>query len=231
MTRTFKKTLALLAAFVLAVSLSATAFAQTAMTPGTYTQTAPGHNGDLTVEVVLEADRIVSVTVTDHQETTGIADAPLERIPQEIVENQTLAVDEVTGATFTSKAILDAVAAAVKEAGGDPEAFKTAAEAPEAAAQQEPIEMACDVVVVGAGGAGLAAAAAAHQGGASVIVLEKLAAVGGSTARSGGGIAATGSRFQKELGIEDTKDSWMELWKERQAIGRENRSHADALPH
>ena len=36
-----------------------------------------------------------------------------------------------------------------------------------------------------------------------VIVLEKLAQTGGSTALSGGGISATGTKFQEELGIED----------------------------
>jgi len=227
MTFKLKKILALMLALFMVPGLSATAFAQTVLTPGTYTQTVPGHNGDLSVEVVLDANRIQSVTVTGHQETPGIADTPLGRIPQEIVENQSLAVDTIAGATVTSKAIIAAVAAAIESAGGDPEAFLTPAESEEDSSATAPIEMSTDVVVVGAGGAGLAAAAAAHQGGASVIVLEKLAAVGGSTARSGGGIAATGTRFQEELGIEDSAESWMALWQERQAIGQENDLYPD----
>jgi succinate dehydrogenase/fumarate reductase flavoprotein subunit len=84
-----------------------------------------------------------------------------------------------------------------------------------------------DVVVVGAGGTGLAAAASAHDNGAEVIVLEKLAFTGGSTALSGGGISATGTKFQKAEGIEDSKDSWMELWKERQATSNPDGMYPD----
>lgn len=84
-----------------------------------------------------------------------------------------------------------------------------------------------DVLVIGAGGTGLAAASAAVEAGAEVMVLEKMGMVGGSTALSGGGIAATGTRFQEEQGIEDSKESWMELWRERQATGRENPMYPD----
>ncbi len=223
---THKKAIALLLSLMMALGFATTALAQT-FTPGTYTGTAGGLGGELTVEVVLDESSIQSVTVTDHKETAGISDTPIDRIPKQIVETQSLAVDMITGASITSKAIVDAVAAAVKSAGGDPDALMQPASPEEAPAAQETIEMAADVVVVGAGGAGLTAAAAAYQGGASVIVLEKLAAVGGSTARSGGGIAATATRFQKEKGIEDSKDSWMSLWQERQATSNPDSLYPD----
>lgn len=60
-----------------------------------------------------------------------------------------------------------------------------------------------DVVVVGAGGGGLTAALAAADAGASVVVLEKLPSAGGNTALSTGSIPAAGSRFQRELGVQD----------------------------
>ncbi len=88
-------------------------------------------------------------------------------------------------------------------------------------------EMTTDVVVIGAGGTGLAAAASAHEQGAAVIVLEKLPFAGGSTALSGGGISATGTRFQVAEGIEDTKQSWMDLWVERQAVGNPDGMYPD----
>lgn len=84
-----------------------------------------------------------------------------------------------------------------------------------------------DVLVIGAGGTGLAAASAAVEAGAEVMVLEKMGMVGGSTALSGGSIAATGTRFQEERGIEDSKESWMELWRERQAYGKEDAMYPD----
>lgn len=89
------------------------------------------------------------------------------------------------------------------------------------------LELTTEVVVVGAGGTGLAAAASAYEHGAEVIVVEKMAFVGGSTALSGGGIGATGTRFQKELGIEDTKESWMQLWRERQATSNPDSKYPD----
>jgi|GEM_PF-5074836 Succinate dehydrogenase/fumarate reductase, flavoprotein subunit len=70
-----------------------------------------------------------------------------------------------------------------------------------------------DIVIVGAGGAGISAALSAAESGLQILVLEKTEWPGGSTRMSGGGIAATGTSFQKEAGITDNKDSWLELWK------------------
>jgi len=191
---------------------------------GTYTGVSKGHNGDVKVEVEFSDTAIVSVKVVEHSESAGITDVPIERIPQEVVDGQTLAVDAVSGATVTSVAILAAIEDAVKQAGGDVEALK--ANKKDNTSKTD-IELTTDVVVIGAGGAGLAAAASAHENGAKVIVLEKQATVGGSTALSGGGISAPGTRFQEERGIKDTKASWMELWKERQAASNPNGKYPD----
>lgn len=192
---------------------------------GTYTAKAEGNNGDVTVEVVFDDHSIVSVTVKEHSETSGLSDAPIERIPQQIVDGQTLAVDVVTGATNSSKAILAAVEDCVKQAGGDVDALKVAATTNDKS--EEVKELTTDVVIIGGGGTGLAAAGSAFENGANVIVLEKLATVGGSTALSGGGISATNTRFQQELGIEDTSESWMELWKERQSTSNPNSKYPE----
>lgn len=192
---------------------------------GTYTATAQGKNGDITVEVVFDESSIVSVKVLEHNETAGISDPAIERIPEEVVEKQTLAVDTVSGATYTSDAILSAIEDAVTQAGGNVDALKNNNGSDNASNKET--ELTTDVVVVGAGGAGLAAAASAHENGADVIVLEKLASPGGSTALSGGGISATGTRFQKEQGIEDSKESWVKLWKERQATSNPNGMYPD----
>jgi fumarate reductase flavoprotein subunit len=168
----------------------------------------------MTVEVVFDNMSILSVTILEHVESAGISDLALERIPQEVVGGQTLSADVVSGATISSLAVLTAIEDCVIQAGGDVDTLKTA-ESPDNGESGE-ITLNTDMVVIGAGGAGLAAAAAAYQNGMEVIVLEKLATIGGSTSYSGGGISATGTKFQIELGIEDTKESWMELWKERQ---------------
>lgn len=194
-----------------------------AYTAGTYVETVQGHNGEMKVEVVFTADKIDAVKILAHEESPQISDLAIERIPQEIVDGQTLAVDTVSGATVSSTAILTAVEQAAVKAGADIAKLKE--NGGETAA--EDVTLTTDVVVVGGGGAGLAAAASAQEHGAEVIVLEKLAQTGGSTALSGGGIAATGTSFQEERGIEDTKDSWMALWKERQATSNPDGLYPD----
>jgi len=209
--------------FVFSSSLMAQS--ELSFTPGTYTAVTDGHNGDLTLEVEFSKNEILSVKITEHVESAGISDTPIERIPAMIVENQTLAVDTVSGATVTSEAILTAVSDCVKQAGGDVKYLKQKQVSQTTNSKETVLET--DIVVVGAGGTGLSAAASAHQNGADVIVLEKLATIGGSTGLSGGGISATGTKFQEERGIEDNKGSWMELWIQRQARSNESGIYPD----
>ncbi|MDD3253254.1 MAG: FAD-dependent oxidoreductase [Lachnospiraceae bacterium] len=96
-----------------------TAAAAGKFTPGTYTGTGKGNNGDVTVEVVLSADAITDVVVKEHAETPGLSDPALENIPQEIISAQTVNVDAVSGATNTSNAIIEAVKNALESAGVD----------------------------------------------------------------------------------------------------------------
>lgn len=159
-----------------------------AYTEGTYTAQAQGNNGPVTVSVTFSADAITEVAVTEHAETAGLSDRPIEEIPAAIVEHQSLGVDTISGATNTSNAILNAVADCVEQAGGDVEALK-AVEVE--AAPVEDIEATYDVVVVGGGGAGLTAAITAAQQGAEVILIEKAGALGGNTLIAGQGFNAS----------------------------------------
>lgn len=210
-----KRTLSLLLAFVMVLGLAAcggntaqeTTAAATAAseeagiyTPGTYTGTAAGKNGDVKVEVTFSANAIDSVKVVEHSETAGISDGAIENIPAAIVENQSLAVDTVSGATITSDAILQAVADAVAQAGGDVEALKNAA-AP--AGEKEAKELSADVIVVGGGGAGMAAATRLAQLGKSVILVEKSGFLGGAISVSGGNQVVMGSQLQIDNGVAD----------------------------
>ena len=210
-----KRTLSLLLAFVMVLGLAAcggntaqeTTAAVTAAseeagiyTPGTYTGTAAGKNGDVKVEVTFSANAIDSVKVVEHSETAGISDGAIENIPAAIVENQSLAVDTVSGATITSDAILNAVADAVAQAGGDVEALKNAA-AP--AGEKEAKELSADVIVVGGGGAGMSAATRLAQLGKSVILVEKSGFLGGAISVSGGNQVVMGSQLQIDNGVAD----------------------------
>lgn len=170
---------------------------------GTYQSTVKGHNGDLTVEVVVSDNSIDSVQVTSHIESAGIADTPIERIPKAIVDGQTLAVDTITGATVTSTAILTAVEQALTEAGADIEALKVAKVTDEGA--KEMVAKNADVVIIGGGGAGMSAAVSAAREGASVIVIEKTAMLGGNTVLAGGGYNAVWPELQAEQKITEAQ--------------------------
>ena len=171
--------------------------------PGTYTGEGDGMGGKVKVSVKVDDNSILEVNVLENDETKGIADAAIERIPERIVEGQTLAVDAVTGATMTSNAILDAAEAALTEAGADVSKLKAKAEE-EAVNNDKTYDT--EVAVVGAGAAGLSAALEAANNGAKVILVEKLAMTGGSTARSGGKVQAAGTDIQKANGVEDNAD-------------------------
>ena len=177
-----KKLTAALLVFLMMVMTGAMALAYT---EGTYTATAQGNNGPVTVSVTFSADAITDVTVVEHSETAGLSDRPIAEIPAAIVENQSLAVDTVSGATNSSNAILTAVADCVAQAGGDVEALKAVAVEK---APVEDVEATYDVVVLG--GAGLTASITAAQNGAKVILVEKAGSLGGNTLIAGQGFNA-----------------------------------------
>lgn len=83
---------------------------------GTYTGEAQGNNGPVKVSVTVKSGKITDVNVISHNETPGLSDAAIEKVTKAIVEKQTWEVDTVSGATNTSKAIKDAVKAALEGA-------------------------------------------------------------------------------------------------------------------
>ena len=121
------------AALTVAGSILLLGMTASAYEPGTYTGTAEGKNGPVTVNVEVDSESILSVEVTEHAESQGICEPAIEQIPAAIVENQSLSVDTVTGATITSQAILDAAEDALTQAGADAEALKETPEAADAA--------------------------------------------------------------------------------------------------
>lgn len=163
---------------------------------GTYTASATGKNGEVKVEVVFTGDKIESVKILEHKETAGISDGPIKDIPEKIVSNQSLAIDAISGATYTSQAVLVAVEDCVKQAGGDVDSLKVKKENTSSAKVEE---VSYDVVVVGAGASGSSAALAASEKSDSVLLLEKTASPMGAGTLAGGMFAAESS-LQKKAG-------------------------------
>ena len=188
-------------------------------TPGTYTGVGAGKNGDITVEVTFSADKIEHITVVSHSETPSLSDAAIANIPTQIVEAQSLGVDAVSGATYTSNGIVDAVADAVKQAGGDVEALKNVQVA---AGEHVEEELTTDVVVVGGGGAGMSAAVRLAELGQQVIVFEKASFLGGAISVSGGNQVIMGSQLQADNGVEDDSVESMVADFEANGAGKNN---------
>lgn len=188
-----KKGISVLLTMALAMATPLYAMAEAIPANGVYEGSANGMGGALKVAVTVEDGKISDVEVLEHKETAGISDPAIEQIPQAIVEAQSTDVEAVTGATVTSEAIKEAVAAALSGEGTE--------EAGELEITIEP-----DVIVVGAGMAGLSASVRAAELGANVLVLEQNYRVGGSANTAGGSISGAGYKIQKAAGIEDSPE-------------------------
>ncbi len=157
-----------------------------AFTPGEYTATADGYNGPVEVKVTFTENAVTDIVpnydVT--KETAHVGTVAFDIMIPDMIQANGTGVDGVAGATFSARALREAVNAAAEQAGcTNLDAFKANKVDHPA---QDPIEKTVDVVIVGAGGAGIAAAAQATQNGSSVLVIEKNAEVGGNTLVSGG---------------------------------------------
>ena len=174
----------------------------TKMTPGTYEASAEGHNGAVHVSVTVSEDKIENVEVKDNSETRGLSDPAIQLIPSQIVAYQTLSTDVVSGATYTTVAIREAVKNCIIQAGGNPDAYNTKIPNDEKGQKEE---LSSDVIVVGGGAAGMAATIRLEEAGKSVILVEKTSSLGGTIRVSGGNQVVQGSKVQKEAGV--TNDS------------------------
>lgn len=161
-----------------------------------------GHNGEILLSLELDSGYIKEITLLEHKESEGISDLAIERIPQEIINEQSIKVDNVSGATITSRGIINAVTDALKNANVVIEKYKL--EKVAETIQVTNKELDTDVVVIGGGGAGLAAAVSAHQNGAKVVLIEKMPRLGGNTILSGGAYNAVDPSRQEKQGIEDS---------------------------
>ena len=92
------------------------------MKPSKYSVKAQGHGSSyMPMEVTLSKDKIEDINVDASGETRGVA---FNRLPKLIVDNQTLNIDAVSGATISSHGVIDGVAQTINEAGGNSEEWK-----------------------------------------------------------------------------------------------------------
>ncbi len=170
--------------------------------PGTYTVEAKGHNSELAMNVTFSEERIEKIEADQSNESEGLSDQVFIRLPQQIIDGQTLNVDVISGASASSQGLIDGVAEAVEMAGASSEVLK-ARPKPTIKWSKEVVEEEADVVIVGSGAAGISAALRADQMGLKTIVVEKLSFVGGAISISGGNQVVMGSKLQAAAGVSD----------------------------
>ena len=194
---------------------------RTPLTPGTYTGEAKGFGGYVVMQVTVTEDAITDIQFVENrrqesvlvpseeedpnahyawmvrEESPQVLNSALDRLPQRILDAQSVGVDAVCGATFSSFAIKNAVADCIAQAGGNVDEWS---EVP-APNEGESDLGEFDVIVVGGGSSGVAAAARAADLGAKVILFEKSGRVGGSGALSTGP-CSVGAKIQQDVGLE-----------------------------
>ena len=186
---------------------------------GEFTGTATGM-GEVTVTVTLTDGVITACKVVGDSETEGIGSVVVESAPDEIVSGNKGAIDVVSGATITSDAINEALAAALAAAGLDAADFTGNEDA--SAAEDRVIDT--DIVIVGAGGAGMTAAIAAANEGRDVVIVESQAMVGGNSVRATGGMNAAKTpaqdenEFTESAGVEKTLETAASEWADNETI-------------
>lgn len=176
------------------------------LTPGTYQGEFQGMGGKVKVEVTVDEKSITDIKVLNNYETPGVGTVAIAKLPKEIIERQTLAIDAISGVTLTSNAILASVEDCLKQAGAQIDAYKSDADR---VVKEYPSELTADVVIIGGGGSGLSAAVAATDEGSSVVVIEKMGFLGGNTIVCGGIYNTPDPEHQKPQGIEDSVDLYV----------------------
>lgn len=167
---------------------------------GTYTASARGMLGNVTVSVTFADGAMTAVKVTEQNETPDLGGVASQKLPGDILKHQSILVDGMAGATVTSDAIKAAVKECITKAGGSVADFEKEIQATDG----KTVEYEADIVIVGAGAAGLMAAHTASKGGAKVIVMEKGASALQSNFAMCGGPAGAETQTAEAAGVTTT---------------------------
>lgn len=85
--------------------------------PGTYINSAEGYYSTVVLEVEVDKYQIIDIKIISHEEPPILADIVFRDLPPKIIKANSVDVDVITGATYTSEALLRAVEKALELAG------------------------------------------------------------------------------------------------------------------
>lgn len=89
--------------------------ASAALKDGTYETQVIGHNAPMTLKVTISGGRITNIDYAKNLETLGVGKVALVKLSDEVKSRQSIGVDKVTGATFTSTAFVSGITPAHKQ--------------------------------------------------------------------------------------------------------------------
>jgi len=92
---------------------SSTALTSGTFTDGTYTGSGQGYRGTTNVTVSVSGGKITDVTVDSYQDDDQFFNRAKSTIINEVVSSQSVNVDTVSGATYSSQGLLEAIANAL----------------------------------------------------------------------------------------------------------------------
>ena len=159
------------------IGLGGAAFADEAKyKAGTYQATAYGNLSYVTVECTFSDTALEKVEILSQNETPILFSQVQDKLIPAIIENQAGGIDGITGASNSSRAVKEAIADCVAQAGGDKEAWLAKTVEAEAGADET---YDVDICVIGCGGSGFMASISAGKLGAKVLTIEKASSVAG----------------------------------------------------
>ena len=195
------------------------------LTSGTYQVVAHEYeNEQMPIKVEISNNKISKIKTQKAMIPGSLEETVFTKIPKEIINDQTLTVDAISGATHSVNGLLNAVEKVIEQAGGNPQDFKTETDKKVESLKantkkrlddsysfwrKKPNhiikEYSTDFLIVGAGISGLAAAVQARQLDLNTIVIDK----NGFVAGNGGGVEGIfgiNTKMQKAAGIHAEKE-------------------------
>lgn len=200
---------------------------------GIYHIIAKEYEGEtLPLEVEIKDNKIVRITPKKEMTPGGLEEAVFTRLPKQIIDEQSLEVDAISGASHSRRGLLNAIEQVITQAGGSAKNFHRQTKPVDHISKEQEKsnnlksdvsfrmkeydfwrqipeevfkEIDVDFLIVGAGISGLAAAVQAGSEGIDSLVIEK----NGFVAGNGGGVEGIfgiNTKMQKEVGIHAEKE-------------------------